>query len=224
MFETIPPPPSRLLVFARVPELGRVKTRLAAALGDERALRVYEAMLQDLLRSVGDPSGDLEIEVLWAPTTIASGEVLRGAFGDRPLAMQTGATLGDRMGMAFSERFFFHRTQKIVAIGVDDPSLPRELIDHAFSLLDSCDWVVGPARDGGYYLVGCRAAAFDNEVFSGIEWGSDSVLAATLKKIDEWKGSVALLPLRSDIDDAEDLQRYAETATEGELARLLAET
>src|SRR5918911_532284 len=103
MFPTIPPPASRLLVFARLPEPGKVKTRLAH-------------------------------------------------------------DLGDRLAMAFSERFFFHRTQKCVAIGVDEPALPRALIDHAVALLDSCDWVIGPAGDGGYYLIGCRAAAYDTAI------------------------------------------------------------
>ena len=55
--------------------------------------------------------------------------------------------LSYRLSMAFSERFFFHRTQKIIAIGVDDPTLPRELIDHAFALLDSCEWTIGPAKN-----------------------------------------------------------------------------
>jgi rSAM/selenodomain-associated transferase 1 len=223
MFATIPPPPARLLIFARVPELGRVKTRLARTVGDERALRIYEAMLHDLLRTIGTAAPDFEIEVMWAPTRVANGEVLRNAFGDHPLAIQTGETLGDRLGMAFSERFFFHRTQKIVAIGVDDPSLPRELVEHAFALLDSCDWVVGPAVDGGYYLVGCRAAAYDGEIFAGIEWGTSSVLASTLTKIREWQASVALLPMRFDIDDEEDLKRYAQSEREGELAKLLGE-
>ncbi|HVG23872.1 MAG TPA: hypothetical protein VND45_06940, partial [Thermoanaerobaculia bacterium] len=68
MFATIPPPPQRLLVFARLPELGKVKTRLAAALGDARTLAVYEAMLRDLLQSIGRSGADTEIEVLWPPT------------------------------------------------------------------------------------------------------------------------------------------------------------
>lgn len=209
MFSTTAPPPQRLLVFARLPELGKVKTRLAATLGNERTLLVYETMLGELLRSIGESTAETEIEVLWAPTESANGRALRHAFGDRALAMQTGATLGDRLAMAFSERFFFHRTQKIVAIGVDDPHLPRAIIDHAFALLDSCEWVVGPATDGGYYLIGCRAAAFDASVFTdGIEWGSEKVLTETLEKIRESGSSVANLPERSDIDTAEDLEKY----------------
>src|SRR5216684_7425532 len=139
MFATIPPPAQRLLLFARVPELGRVKTRLAASIGDQRALDVYEAMLRDVLTSIGESSNETEVEVMWAPTSAANGAILRGFFGNRTLAMQTGRTLGDRLSMAFSERFFFHRTQKIIAIGVDDPGLSRAAIDQAFALLESCE-------------------------------------------------------------------------------------
>jgi rSAM/selenodomain-associated transferase 1 len=208
MFSTTAPPPQRLLVFARVPELGKVKTRLASTLGDEQTLEVYEAMLRELLQSIGEPTPETQIEIVWAPTAIANGERLRRAFGDREMAMQTGTTLGDRLAMAFSERFFFQGTQKIVAIGVDDPRLPRELIDHAFALLDSCEWVVGPATDGGYYLIGCRAQAFDTSIFRDIEWGTERVFAETLRKIREWGVSLAMLPQRFDIDTAEDLDRY----------------
>ena len=210
MFSTTAPPPQRLLVFARLPELGKVKTRLASTLGEPRTLVIYETMIRELLQSIGESTPDTAIEVLWAPTSTANGKALRHAFGDRALAMQTGATLGDRLAMAFSERFFFLRTQKIVAIGVDDPRLPRAIIDHAFALLDSCEWVVGPATDGGYYLIGCRAAAFDSSIFDNdIEWGSEKVTATTLKKIGQSGNSVAMLPERSDIDTAEDLERYS---------------
>lgn len=218
MSRTVPPPPQRLLVFARLPELGQVKTRLAASVGDERALAIYEAMLGDLLDSIGEPSPETEIEVLWAPTVNANGERLRAAFRDHAVAVQTGATLGDRLAMALSERFFFHQTEKVIAIGVDDPALPRGIIEHAFALLESCEWVVGPATDGGYYLIGCRALSFGSEVFDGITWGTSSVLAETLAKIAEAGQTVALLPERSDIDTVEDLQRYPAT---GRLARLL---
>jgi rSAM/selenodomain-associated transferase 1 len=223
VFPTVPPPPQRLLVFARLPERGKVKTRLAQSIGDDQTLAVYEAMLHDLLASIGRSSPETEIEILWAPSEAANGEVLTRAFGDLATAMQTGSNLGDRLSMAFSERFLFHATQKILAIGVDDPSLPRALIDQAFGLLDSCEWVLGPAVDGGYYLVGCRAAAFDCEAFQDIKWGSSSVFPSTLAKIRGWQSSVAVLPLRNDIDVVEDLERYGREAARGQLAALLAE-
>ncbi|HEY3056919.1 MAG TPA: TIGR04282 family arsenosugar biosynthesis glycosyltransferase, partial [Thermoanaerobaculia bacterium] len=210
---TTAPPPQRLLVFARLPELGKVKTRIAASLGDERTLAVYETMLRDLLQSIGASTPETEIEIVWAPTAAANGESLRRAFGERNLAMQTGTTLGDRLAMAFSERFFFQATQKIIAIGVDDPRLSRETVDHAFALLDSCEWVLGPATDGGYYLIGCRAGAFDTSVFVDIEWGSEKVLATTQERIRALGSTVAMLPMRSDIDTAEDLERYERTGS-----------
>jgi rSAM/selenodomain-associated transferase 1 len=224
VFLTTPPPAQRLLVFARLPELGKVKSRLASAIGAEKALAVYDAMLRDLLASIGRSTKDMEIEVMWSPTESASGDALQRAFDDHALAMQTGATLGDRLTMAFSERFFFHRTEKIVAIGVDDPRLDRTAIDHAFGILDSCEWVIGPANDGGYYLIGCRGASFDSSVFAGIEWGTASVLGATLEKIRASDCTLAVLPTHADIDVVEDLRRYAgEGVTDGELPRLLRE-
>lgn len=221
MFRTVPPPPRRLLVFARLPELGKVKTRLAADLGEQRALAVYEAMLHDLLHSIGPSTPELEIECLWPPTPAANGASLRQAFAPHAVAMQTGPTLGDRLSMAFSERFFFHKTQTIVAIGADDPLLPRTLIDHAFALLDSVEYVIGPARDGGYYLFGCRAPSYEPEVFQDIDWGTSSVLATTVARVTATGRTMVLLPERYDLDTIEDLETFRAEEREGELARLL---
>jgi len=222
VFATIAPPPQRLLVFARLPELGKVKTRLAAEIGDARALAVYEAMLHDLRTSIGPSSPNTEIEFLWPPTPNANGALLQRAFADHSAAMQTGVDLTDRLSMAMSERFFFHRTQKIVAIGADDPQLPRTLIDHAFALLDSCEYVIGPAADGGYYLIGCRAMSFEPAIFQGIEWSTPTVFNATLKRIAETGRTVAVLPERYDIDTKGDLDRYAAAGHNGALGTLLA--
>lgn len=223
MFPTVPPPPQRLLVFARLPELGKVKTRLAADVGEERALAIYRAMLHDLIASIGDSTPDTEVEFLWPPTPNANGAALRAAFAHHSTAMQTGSGLGDRLSMALSERFFFHRTEKIVVIGADDPTITRTLIEHAFALLDSCEYVLGPATDGGYYLFGCRALSFDPVVFQNIEWGTSSVLATTLQRIASIERTVALLPQRYDIDLLDDLKRYVDEGHEGELARVLRE-
>jgi rSAM/selenodomain-associated transferase 1 len=223
VFATLPPPAQRLLVFARLPELGKVKTRLAESIGAEKALAVYSAMLRDVLHAIGESRDETEVEIAWAPSERANGEVLREAFGSHTLVMQTGSNLGDRLSMAFSERFFFHRTQKVIAIGVDEPHISRELVDHAFGLLDSCEWVIGPAIDGGYYLIGCRAAVFNPMIFSDMPWGTSSVMSQTLERIRDWELTTALLPARYDIDVIEDLQRFAaeERDADGELPRLL---
>jgi rSAM/selenodomain-associated transferase 1 len=223
VFSTAPPPTQRLLIFARLPELGKVKTRLASDIGADKALAVYQAMLRDLLASIGRSTADTEVEIVWSPTESANGDALQRAFPGYSLAMQTGATLGDRLTMAFSERFFFQRTEKIVAIGVDDPRLTRQAIDHAFGVLDSCEWVIGPAVDGGYYLIGCRAALFDSSIFAGIDWGTDSVLRATIDRIEKAGRTLAVLPAHADIDVVEDLRRFAGSGGDGELPRLLRE-
>ena len=81
--------------------------------------------------------------------------------------------------------------------------------------------MIGPATDGGYYLIGCRAAAFDSSVFAGIEWGTENVFATTVDKIRDVGGCVATLPERSDIDTAEDLERYGLSFRAAETARNL---
>jgi len=210
-------PAQKLLVFARLPELGRVKTRIAAELGHDRALEVYEAMLADVLERVGDSDEETEVEVMWTASPDATGDDLRRVFGSRRLAMQTGANLGDRMCIAFSERVFFHNASKVMAIGTDEPGVDRHLIDCAFRLLESCDWVIGPATDGGYYLIGCRAADFFPEIFQDIEWSSDSVLTTTVDRIRAKGQTIALLPTRTDIDLVDDLKRFV---AHGECRRL----
>ena len=94
------------------------------------------------------------------------------------------------------------------------------MVDHAFGLLDSCDWAVGPATDGGYYLIGCRAAAFRSDIFTSIEWGTASVFSTTMARIRAWENTVAVLPRRYDIDVVEDLQRYIADHPESAIAKL----
>lgn len=206
-FPTTVRPVEKLLVFARVPRLGQVKSRIGDELGHEQALRLYEAMLADLLDGVGS-SNRFDVEVLWTADGEVSGEELSRCFGDRELAMQAGDDLGIRLSTAFSERILFHQAEKVIAIGTDDPTLTRHDIETAFQLLDSCEWVVGPAGDGGYYLIGCRGESFFPGVFDGIDWGSSSVFEQTHEHLRTSKRTVAMLPVRTDLDRVEDLHTF----------------
>lgn len=214
-FATRRPPKQKLLVFARVPELGRVKTRIARELGPERALAIYEAMLRDVLRAVGESDDGIDIEVMWTGSENVDRIALNEAFGNHAVSMQAGKTLGDRVAIAISERIFFHGAEKVIVIGTDDPALTRCDIEHAFDLLDCCDWVVGPAADGGYYLVGCRAGAYDSSVFLDIEWGTTTVFDTTMRRIRALAENVATLPQRRDIDVPEDLRNYPSALLSG---------
>lgn len=215
----------KLLIFARVPELGRVKTRLEPELGKNRTLQIYQAMLHDVLTSVGPPSADLDIEVMWTAEQEVSGETLRKFFGNYPLARQAGTGFGDRLAISFGERVYFHNAEKVMAIGVDDPTLSRSSIELAFKLLDSCEWVIGPATDGGYYLIGCRSDAFTPAIFHEIPWGTANVYRLTHDKIRAAGSTLAVLTQRRDIDVPDDLREFATRvgAEHGRLGAFLAQ-
>lgn len=171
-------------------------------------------MLADLLTTIGPSDEEIEVEVMWTGSDAVQGRQLSEHFPGASVAMQTGGNLGERLAIAFAERLFFHGTEKVIAIGVDDPSFTRREAERAFQLLDSCEWVVGPATDGGYYLIGCRASAFRSDVFEEIAWGTASVLAKTTAKIRAAGKTLALLPEHRDIDELGDLKTFAASIPE----------
>lgn len=211
--------PRRVLMFAKAPEAGLVKTRLARTVGPDESREFYRGMVGELLERLG--SGDeFDIEVLWTGSPDVPGNLLTTTFAPHRLSRQIGSDLGERMTTAISERALLQRTRQIIAIGTDLPDLERSDLDTAFALLGSCEWVIGPAMDGGYYLIGCRSTSFDATVFEGIHWGESSVLEATTERIRELGATVALLPERRDIDDLDDLVDYVERHPDGEVARI----
>ena len=194
-----------LIIFAKYPESGRVKTRLAAELGDTEALRIYRACSQ-LVISSADPDGTKEYRMAiacWPPEKIDAMEQWLGPnikiFG------QQGHDLGSRMHHAFTDGFAAGY-KKIIIIGADCPAVTHELIMRAFAGLDSAAVVIGPATDGGYYLIGLRHPIAT--LFEGISWGSDRVCEQTLSHCLALNIPCALLPELRDIDRSEDLEYY----------------
>lgn len=211
--------PRRVLVFARAPERGMVKTRLARAVGADGSLAIYRGMIRELLDRLGSGRG-FDIEVMWTGSTEVSGDVLTSTFAPHRLSRQIGHNLGERMTTAISERALLQRTRQIIVIGTDLPDLDGSDIEAGFALLNSCEWVIGPSADGGYYMIGCRSASFDARVFEGIHWGQTSVLQATTERIRGFGATLALLPERRDIDEIDDLEAYCHDHPEGEVARV----
>jgi rSAM/selenodomain-associated transferase 1 len=162
-----------LIVFARYPRPGRVKRRLASAIGDEAAANLYRAFLSDLQRRLARrPSWT----TYWAfePKESPFAEEFGG--GD-PTFPQRGRSLGARMGTAM-ERAFQSGHSSVVLIGSDIPHVPLAALEEAFRRLAAgARLVLGPADDGGYYLIGARAVP---PVFAGIRWGGAGVLRATV--------------------------------------------
>ncbi|UYZ60488.1 TIGR04282 family arsenosugar biosynthesis glycosyltransferase [Hymenobacter latericus] len=189
--------PDHLLVFARYPELGKVKTRLAAHLGDAAALDAYQQLLSHT-RAVAQPlPGSRTLWLAAAPPTGAA-----PLWPDWPQRVQPPLPdLGQRMEHAFTQAFAAG-AGRVVIIGTDCPGLQTRHLQEAFALLHTHEVVLGPAHDGGYYLLGMRQLR--PELFGGIRWSTDTVLRDTLQIAHRLRLQVAQLPPLHDVDTAAD--------------------
>jgi uncharacterized protein len=194
-----------LIVLAKEPRPGLVKTRLASEAGwtPERAAAVAEAFARDTLRVCSKVRG-ARLVIGYTPAD-AEGW-FRDVAPHAELVPQVEGDLGARIDAAFAVAFE-SGAAAAVAIGSDTPHLSPEAIDEAFRRLGEADVVLGPARDGGYYLIGLRARR--PALFHGIAWSTSGVLAATLERIRRERMSVALLEETFDLDRAEDLEQLA---------------
>ncbi|RHX80504.1 TIGR04282 family arsenosugar biosynthesis glycosyltransferase [Leptospira yasudae] len=189
-----------LILFLRNPVVGQVKTRLAAGLGNEAALNVYEQLVEITQKQVAGL--DLPVRLYFDSIP----EFVSGKWGNQVSAhLQSGEDLGFRMSNAFSETFS-QGAQKVVIIGSDCPDLETKHIREAFSALDQSDVVLGPALDGGYYLLGLKSHL--PEIFYEVPWSTDRVFAVTLEKLQLSRRNVWILPKLGDVDEPEDLGPY----------------
>ncbi len=186
-----------IMVFLRHPEKGKVKTRLAATIGEDRALEVYERLLSHTLATVSVMPFDKQA---WFADGRGKGDAWEKA-GFKIHAQQEG-DLGKRMAQAFS-RAFTEGYEQVVIIGTDCPGLTADLLNEAIELLATHDVVIGPADDGGYYLLGMRGPFL--RLFDGIRWSTDSVSRETEQLCVEHKLSYTMLRPLGDIDREEDL-------------------
>ena len=188
-----------LVVIAKEPVPGGVKTRLAAILGADGAARVAAAMLADTVGVVAQV--DAEPWVYFAPPD-ARTRMARLAPGCRLLAQVEG-DLGDRLAGCFAA-LLAGGAERVVIVGADTPQVPRATYQAAFALLEQVDVVLGPAVDGGYYLVGAKAA--HPELFVGVPMGTDTVLQVTLQRVIQQRLRVGTVPMLRDLDRLEDLR------------------
>ncbi len=190
-----------LVVFVKQPVPGRVKTRLAADLGAKAAARLYVAFTGDLVRRF-QTVGDRRV-LFHAPDDDAARVHFRDVGGDAfALRPQPETSLGGRLDDVFSA-LLQNAGDRVVAIGSDGPTLPTAIVDSAFDALEDRDCVLGPATDGGYYLVGLRTPY--RSVFEGVEWSSSQVLEQTVERVESSGLSLSLLPPWYDVDTFDDL-------------------
>jgi uncharacterized protein len=192
-------PRRALVVIAKEPVPGAVKTRLAPVLGADGAARAAAAMLQDTVAVMAQV--DAEPWVCFAPPD-ARGRMARLTPGCRLLAQVEG-DLGDRLAGCFAA-LLGDGADRVVVVGADTPQVPRATYEVAFALLDQVDVVLGPAADGGYYLVGATAAR--PELFVGVPMGTDAVLQETIQRAARQRLRVGTVSTLRDLDRLEDLR------------------
>ena len=197
----------RLLIFARLPKAGANKTRLIPALGAQNATLVYRQLVDQTLSQARQLANEQCPRELGCQATVCytGGPAceIRAAFGDDlTYCEQVGHTLGDRLQHA-TKSAFDAGAKRVVVIGTDCPSLTSSDLRTAFKQLEAHDVVIGPAQDGGYYLIGLNAE--HASLFANIDWSTSQVLEQTLQKTREQELRVHQLRMLSDVDYPEDL-------------------
>lgn len=190
------------IIFAKEPAPGQVKTRLTPPLRPEEASGLYRAFLEDILEETARLP-EMELALAYAPA--GSGEAFRPLVpATVQLLPQEGRDLGERMARAFAWGFTMG-FEIVLLRGSDTPDLPGAVMNEAREQLTAgpAEVVLGPSRDGGYYLMGLKAP--HPELFQGILWSTGAVLADTLSRVQDLALKVHLLPAWTDIDTYADL-------------------
>lgn len=185
-----------LIIFTRNPVAGRVKTRLARAVGDERALAIHNELVGITARMTGKLPASIDCHLFFDDAVPASDPWTGRRCHSHVQAKS--ADLGDRMLDAF-QRLFTIGYQSVVIIGTDCPYLDAPLVASAFTGLETNEMVIGPARDGGFYLLGVKEMSALQ--FAGITWSTSSVFEEFMDATPVGKSEVCVLETLEDIDD-----------------------
>jgi rSAM/selenodomain-associated transferase 1 len=207
-----------LVVIAKAPREGKVKTRLSGALSPEEAKRLYVAFLSDtfaLMEDVRDERENLALALCYTPE--GEEEAFEEVEREGSLMIpQRGENLGERLTHCFADLFALG-FESVVVIGADSPTLPGEYVFDAFECFETDDDVViGPTEDGGYYLVGMRK--LHKRIFEDIPWGSAGALDATIERAREAELNLVLLPEWRDVDTPEDFEELKRELAENKEA------
>lgn len=185
-----------ILIFTRNPELGKVKTRLAKTVGKESALKIYQYLLNHTEQTIKNSEAD---KAVYYSVKVRNNDIWDNSIYQKYL--QQGDDLGVRMLNAF-ENAFQKNYKKVIIVGSDLFDLQAKHIEEAFHKLEKNDLVIGPAKDGGYYLLGMKT--LHSQVFKNKNWGTDTVRKNTLQDLQN--ESVFLLEELNDIDTYDDMK------------------
>jgi rSAM/selenodomain-associated transferase 1 len=194
------PSDTLLMIFIKNPELGKVKTRLAKSIGHEKALNVYHLLLDHTLKITSTIKTD---KAVFYSDYINENDIWRE--GEFKKLLQKGEDLGEKMSNAFIDAFKMGY-KRVVIIGSDCFELNEGILNNAFKILEENEVVIGPANDGGYYLLGLQK--YHKQFFENKTWSTENVLLETLHDLSNLSLSFKLLPALSDIDEEKDLNNY----------------
>ena len=192
-----------LVIMAKAPRAGAVKTRLVPILSRSAAVAFYSCLLRDTL-ALARSLGDIEVAIMCPDSDVS--ELAQLAGYDASVVAQKGEGLAAGLTSVFAH-FTGGRRRRVIAFNSDSPHLPRSVLEDAFDRLATHDVVVGPARDGGYYLAGARAS--HPTLFARDGMGTSSALEALLSRISALQLSVGFVDPFYDIDESDDLIRLA---------------
>ncbi|MGY6744205.1 MAG: TIGR04282 family arsenosugar biosynthesis glycosyltransferase [Cecembia sp.] len=196
------PAKNAIIVFQKNAAKGKVKTRIAKDLGEEKALEIYQYLVNSTHQVLSQLKGqdvflffsDYTEKVSWQPQE-----------GTLQLRLQKGKDLGEKMRLAFEE-VFSEGYSKVSIIGTDCPDINIKILNDAMEKLEEYEVVFGPAQDGGYYLLGLKK--IHKGLFDGIPWSTEQVLKLSLDYLNSKQISYELITILSDIDTAEDWENY----------------
>lgn len=184
-----------LIIFAKNMVKGKVKTRLAATIGDEAAMQVYQKLVA---YTAGVTSRLPCHKYVYFDAFIQEEELWKNYFKK----LQQGYTLGDKMNNAL-QACFQNNYKSVVIIGTDCPQLTNSILSSAFNELNNYDVVLGPAADGGYYLIGMKE--MHSQLFTNMQWSTANVCNETINRCKSLSLTYKLLPVLHDVDEEKDL-------------------
>jgi len=203
-----------VIIFLKYPEPGKVKTRLAKDIGNEKSCEIYKLLAEGIIKNVAQNNlktydghifftpADKENEIKnWLKSIIDNEWAFHIQYSP-----QKGNTLGERMSNAFQQTLQRKDCKRCIIIGTDCPEIDATLIESVFEILKEKDIVIGPCKDGGYYLLGM--SGFVPDLFVDIDWSTDQVFIQTMEKVQKNNLSCSILKILTDIDTQEDLYRY----------------
>ncbi len=199
--------PDALIIFTKFPHPGKVKTRLAATIGHEKAIKFFKVCAENIFNIAHGLNKSIETYLFYQSTKNL--QAIKKWIGKEfTFLPQSGGDLGNKMTKAF-EKVFEKGKSKAIIVGTDIPDIDSNLLRDAFKALDSHDIVIGPSYDGGYYLLGMKK--FIPGLFVNIEWSTDSVYNSTVKIINNLNYNYFELPRLHDVDTEMELLNWLNT-------------